>query len=392
MMKLKYSKDRVNEAKDIWARWYRGEQVERCPFTFTVSQKPGTGGKQRSWGPVGNPYNYMEMCESPEKAADGFIASFHYQFDTFPDCDFIPYMNPYYLGQGILAAMYGAKQCIDRDQPPFTEGRCYKDIAEAAENLNNDFEVEDTEWGKILKKHLKIFLDKTEGEIPVCLPDYQSPYGTLTKLLPNEELMIAMYDQGELVHQAMETVTGGIIKLLDTVGKWVGKALYITNSFNPIPGEGGLVMWDDYVSVINPEMHKEFCVPYNRKLYEKYGDGHLHTCGPYFPSFIDAILECKPRSLQTVIMRGMGKTRKDLLDFLELTGKKGIKLFGDLNTNDNSIFEDKWQKADDELLCLFLNNGYMPQLSGSYEEGVELSKKLKQLWNSQRQPNGRTAF
>jgi hypothetical protein len=321
------------------------------------------------------------MCESPEKAADGYIASFQYQFDTFPDCDFIPFMNPCYLGQGILASMYGAKQYIDQDQPPFTEGRFCKNIAEAAEKLNNDFEVEHTQWGKIFKKHVEVFLDKTDGEIPVCLPDYQSPYGTLTKLLPNEELMMAMYDQGELVHKAMEIVTGGIIKLIDAVGKWSGKDLYITNSANPVPGEGGLVMWDDYVSVINPEMHKEFCAPYNKKLYERYGYGHLHTCGPYFPRFIDAMLECKPRSLDIGIMRGMGKTRKDLLGFLELTGKKGIKLFGDINMNDNSIFEDKWQKADDELFSLFINNGYMPRLGGSCEEGVELSKKLKRLWN-----------
>ena len=383
MAGLNYSKDRVNEAKDIWARYYRGEKVERCPFIFTVGQKPSDDGKRHSWVGPGNPYDFREMCESPEKAADGFIASFQYQFNTFPDCDFIPYMSPHYLGQGILASMYGAKQYIDRDQPPFTEDRLYKDITETAERLNNNFNVEDTEWGKILKKHIEVFIDKTNGEIPVCVPDYQSPYGTLTKLLPNEELMIAMYDEPELVHKAMEIVTDGIIKLVDTAAEWVGKDLYITNSFNPIPQEGGLVMWDDYVSVISPDMHKEFCVPYNNILYEKYGRGHLHTCGPYFPRFIEAILDCKPCSLQTTIMRGMSKTRADLLRFLELTGKKGIKLIGDLNTNDSSIFEkNKWEKADDEMLELFLNNGFIPQIGGTLREGVEFSAKLKKLWRN----------
>jgi glycosidase len=80
-------------------------------------------------------------------------------------------------------------------------------------------------------------------------------------------------------------------------------------------------------------------------------------------------------------MRGMGKTRADLLQFLELTGKKGIRVIGDLNMNDISIFEhDKLKKADDDLLKAYMDNGYMPQVEGTLEEGTEFSAKLKKFW------------
>lgn len=37
MRRLKPSKDRLAEARDIRARWYNGEKVECTPFTFTVT-------------------------------------------------------------------------------------------------------------------------------------------------------------------------------------------------------------------------------------------------------------------------------------------------------------------------------------------------------------------
>ena len=371
MKKLNYSKDRLAEARDLRLRWYNGEKIERTPFAFSVT----TGAN--SWM-AGNPYNFQEMRESAEKAVEGVVSAIQYQFDTFPDCDYLPVMNPFYTGQGILASMYGARQLVTPLNPPFTEGRIFKDIHEAGK-ISNDFEIEDTVWGKLLKEHVQRFVDATDGQIPVGVADYQSPYGTATKLMPNEELMMAMYDEPKLVHQFFGLITDGIIKLIDAMEKWIGPEVLAHNLTNPIPGACGAILWDDYISVISPEMHKQFCAPYNIKIYERYGRGHLHTCGPYFPSYLEACLACKPRSMDVAIMRGMGKTREDMLAFLDITKVAGIRLYGSLTVFDKSIFEAVSAEPGEAFYKQFIQGGLMPSGAGSYEQGLEFRDMIRRI-------------
>ena len=372
MVKLRYDKERVARAKDLRLRWYNHEKTERIPFVYTVT--PDVSG---AWLP-GCPYNFKDLVLDPKKAVEGNMLSIQHQFDSFPDCDYLPAMNLFYLGEGILASMYGAKQYVVADNPPFTEGRRFKNIYET-QGLDNDFEIENTEWGAKLKEHAERFVHATNGEIPVIVADYQSPYGTATKLVPNEELMMAMYDAPELVHNFLALMTGGIIKLVEAMKTWVGAANVACNIKIPIPGECGIVLWDDYISVLNPELHKKFCAPYNKKLYERFGSGHLHTCGPYFPRFIDACLACEPRSLDISIMRGQSKMKADMLSFLEITKKEDIRLFGSLKMNEKSIFDEGTYEADEELLSMFIRGGYMPTNGGSYEKGLRYKEMIERI-------------
>ena len=373
MMNLNYDKERVAIASDLRKRWYKGEKTERTPFVFTVTSKQSEG-----MVGAGSRYNFQEICEDAKKAVEWTISSIQNQFDNFPDCDFLPVMNPYYLGQGILAAIYGSEQVLDKNYPPFSNRRLYSTIYEAAE-ISNDFEIEKTTWGQILKEHIELFIETTGGQIPVGVADYQSPYGTATKLMPNEELMLAMYDEPELVHKFFSGVTDGIINLIRAMERWIGVENIAHNVTNPIPGECGLSLWDDYISVITPGLHMEFCGPYNRKLFDVFGSGHLHTCGPYFPGYIDACIACKPRSMDVTIMRGMGKTKEDILAFLKITKENDILLFLGLETNDEHIFNDEWKKPGPELVKTFIEGGYMPSASGTYEEGLAFKKMIEDI-------------
>ncbi|HML49359.1 MAG TPA: uroporphyrinogen decarboxylase family protein, partial [Clostridia bacterium] len=353
-------------------RWYRRERTERTPFVFSVPPKdPG-------YAMPGCPYTYRELCEDADKVVDGFLCSLQHQFDTYPDCDYLPCFSMHYMGEGILAAMYGAKQYVVEKTPPFTQGRVFHTIEETV-RLSNDFEVEETEWGKKLKEHMLCLLDATDGEIPISGVDYQSPYGTATKLLDNEALMMALYDDPALVHAFFQKVTDGICKLVDTILGWIGPAHFALNRNNPIAGDCGIILWDDYVSVLTPALHTEFCAPYNRQLFVRYGQGHLHTCGPYFPSYVDAVLACRPRSVDVSILRGMGKTREDLEAFVAIMEPLGLRMFGGLRMHDVSIFEGEGDNADDALLARYVRAGLMPSGSGTQEEGRRFAQTIARI-------------
>ena len=161
--------------------------------------------------------------------------------------------------------------------------------------------------------------------------------------------------------------------------RWVGPENLVKNIHVPIPGKAGIILWDDYISVLSPDLHTEFCAPCNKRLYKKYGQGHLHTCGPYFPGYINAALACEPRSMDTSIMRGFGKTREDLINFRKITQEKNILLFGKIMINDISIFEKGGQEADDELLTMFIKGGCMPASDGTYEKGVKFREFIDRV-------------
>ena len=375
MKELHYDKDRVAQARDLRARWYKGEKTGRTPFIFNVPAPVSNG-----WL-AANPYSFREIIADSAKAVEGNILSIQHQLETFPDCDYLPMMNTFYFGEGILASMYGAEQQIEENVPPFTKGRFFKDIRDA-QRIHNNFDVEATEWGAKLKEHTQRFVEATRGEIPVGVADYQSPYGTATKLLPNEELMLAMYDEPELLDNFLTVVTDGIIKLIAAMERWVGPECVARNHANPIPGEPGVILWDDYISVITPELHAKHCAPHNKRLFARYGTGHLHTCGPYFPSYIDACLASEPRSMDVTIMRGFGKTREDLFRFCEIATQNNILLLaGWMLVYENSVFEKGAVHADDDLWAAYVRGGHMPMASGSFEDGIKFKETVNRLRN-----------
>lgn len=372
MRKLRYDRDRVAEARDLRARWYAGEPTERTPFVFSVP--PAVPG----YAMPGCPYTYRELCEDGNKVVDGYLQSLQHQFDTYPDSDFLPDFTMHYMGEGILASMYGAKQYVVEKTPPFTEGRVFGSIEETV-RLSNDFAVEDTEWGRKLKEHILCLMDATDGEIPISGVDYQSPYGTATKLLDNEALMMALYDEPEMVHAFLGRITDGICKLVDAITGWIGSERFALNRSNPIPGKCGIILWDDYISVLTPALHEACCAPYNRRLFARYGQGHLHTCGPYFPSFVDAVLACGPRSVDVSILRGMSRTREDLVRFLDIMAPRGIRMFGGLGTYNVSIFEAGAGMVDEALFARYVRGGLLPSAAGAPEEGRRFAQRIAKI-------------
>lgn len=370
---LRYDRDRVAEARDLRRRWYNGEKVERSPYVYYV---PSEGCKA---GFLGNTkYDYADMCADADKAIEGQLMALQHQFDGCIDCDFLPTFQLYYMGEATLAAMFGAEQLVVKDNPPYTKGRVMNTIYDLV-SLPKKPDIEGSEWGMKLKEHMLRMADATNGEIPMMAVDYQSPYGTATKLIKNEELMLAMYDEPEMVHEFFNIVTNGIIELIETIIGWVGKDLFCVNNTNPIAGDCGIGIWDDYISVLTPELHTEFCAPYNNRLFEKFGKGHLHTCGPYFPRYIDACLACRPASMDCSIMRGMGKTREDMLEFRRITREHGIKVTAAIDASDGSIFDNTFVAPDRALYKEFMHGGYLMSVTWPKEDAPAFKKLVLDL-------------
>lgn len=365
---LKPYRDRIEQAKERVSLWHNRKPADRPPFLFTAS------GFQ-------SPYTKGEQANDQSKAVDHALLEIKYQLENFPDTDYIPFFKLPYLGEGVIPSMFGAEQHVVENNPPFTKGRILDSINDL-DKLPVRIDPEKDGWGPRIKEALEIFLDATGGEIPVGVVDHQSPYGIGTKLLGNEELMLAMYDEPELVHRFLDICRQATEDVIAAMEKWAGDPDLIVKNYRIPLKDGGIIIWDDYISVITPSLHKEFSVPVNNRLFKKYGRGHLHTCGPYFPGFIDAVLEHDASTIDMVITRGMVRLEDDFRLLKEQALRTDIRLFGDPWVNDVHIHSQNYtKKPGREFIKEMVSDGAVFLTScGTAEEGSEMTGWFESLF------------
>ncbi|MBN1671949.1 MAG: hypothetical protein JXR37_13000 [Kiritimatiellae bacterium] len=306
---------RLHEARARLRAEISGEVLDRRPLIFMAEGCRQTAPKD-------------VMALDNERALDVQVARMNHFLAEFPEGDCLPFFTMTELGQAIIPSMFGLEVIVEDTQPPYTRDRIIRDPDRDLPRLPKRIDPEIDGWGPRLRERLKRFLEATDYKIPVPVADHQSPYGVATKLIGNEDLMIAMYTAPGLVHELMDRATHAIRDVIRAMQRWAGDPdLIVLNPHLPFPGNG-LIVWDDYISVISPDLHAEFCRPYNMRLYQEFGLGHLHTCGPYFPHFLDALL-AHDGLLSVDIsfnLRGSSRTRADMLELRRRTREAGVAL------------------------------------------------------------------
>lgn len=365
-LKLKqYQKNRISEAKERIKAWRNGEKSDRIPFIFDPIDMPDR-------------YSIGEKITNTGKAVESMLDEINYKLEQFPDSDYVPYFNLGYLGQQVIPSMFGVKQVIFEDRKPFAVGRVINDLENDLPKLPERIDPDNDGLGPTLREVVIKCLDACDGEIPVRVCDHQSPYGIASKLMDNTDLMYALYDTPDLVHKLINICTNAIADVLLSMEQWAGNPeMVVRSSIEPYTG-GGVVLFDDYVSVITPNLAKEFCAPYNNRLFKRFGKGHLHTCGPYFPGYINAVIKSEPASIDINRLRGNTRKFEDMLLLKKISCETGIKLHGRVKCDD--------RKVDLEYVrILAKGGGLFWHDSGRSEKGLEyldMAKKVKlEEWN-----------
>lgn len=360
--RVEYDKDAYERAKRRRKAFSEKQKLDRIPLDYKLEKGP--------WK-----YDMAQRCNDPRAAVEQFVLEAEHTLNGFPQGDHLPVFNLAYLGEGVIPSMFGAIQVPDRINPPFTQGRILSDLERDLPKLKRKIDPEKDGWGSKVKEAIECFLEIAEGEFQVTNVDIQSPYGVATKLISNEDLMIAMYDTPELVKELFEICTQAIIDTTYAVIRWAGGEENVALNANEPYGKYGISMYDDYVSVISPALSDELCLPFNQKIFEIFGKGHYHTCGPYFPNYVEAMLHNNPRILDINAMRSpLQKTREDMQMLKSITQEHGILLAGDITAYPISQFDfASYIYPDREFIKSMCGDGRtLYRTHGTAERGKEL--------------------
>jgi hypothetical protein len=268
MQGLSLDADRIEQRKQCVRDLWSGRALDHVPVYMTM-QNPWPRSTLR------------EQLLDADKQWEEALAVLALTWKEVPENDLVPAVRPD-VGCSCLATSFGAKlfwgddenQTCGVRQPVLTR------IDDAF-----DLEVPRPDAGQLAEGIRRVgrFAEAGQGLISVSLLDMAGGLNVAADLLGVETLYSSMYEAPE----ALECLLGKIQELLlatvDLQIRAAGGQERITNTDFPeywFPeGRKGHVS-DDISANISPAFYERFSRPFHNLLFQRYGGGGLHNCGP----------------------------------------------------------------------------------------------------------------
>jgi len=264
----------VGQAKRNLTAFYENQPVERMPFEFVVHRI------QDDWfdvspKPPGDRTADQAKREffDPEAALRSQLAGVAKQVEGGFVDDRVLSIGPLSGATGWLPEIFGCQTRWWPNRPCFPEP-AFSD-PKRIDTLKPDFEGSDLYQAGL--EQLRFFREVVGDRIPVTMPDMQSPIDVASMITDTTPLIYAMMDDPKRVHALLRMITDATIAACrafrrEMVTDWPENQL---GWWTP----RGIFMSDDLMAVLNPDLYREFAVPYNEALGEEFGGVALHSCG-----------------------------------------------------------------------------------------------------------------
>ena len=221
-----------------------------------------------------------EKLRNPEIQLEANLKAVSKTLELIPS-DYIPsvFVTPGYM---TIATMFGMELYWghDPDQPPGVMGPLIDDL-EQVYSLQRPTMQHGLMPDNI--RRLRYNLAHLPPDVHVTGIDSGGPLNTLKDLLDTNLLYLGFYDNPQAMHHLLDIVTDVQLEIYHTLVNVVGDINRMTCiDFDPdwAPEKYKGFASDDVCATIGPGLFEEFSIPYNNRLYEPWGSGGLHNCGP----------------------------------------------------------------------------------------------------------------
>ena len=173
---------------------------------------------------------------------------------------------------GWLTEVFGGETVWFAHRPPYPHHVIHE--TSQIDRLRPDFQASPIFQAGL--EQMRFFRKVVGDRIPVGPPDLQSPIDVATMIFDYTQLIYAMVDEPAKVHALMRMITEAMIEACHVFAKETND--YALSAFNWwLPR--GIFLSDDLQAVLNPDLYREFAVPYNEMLAREFGGLALHSCG-----------------------------------------------------------------------------------------------------------------
>ncbi len=255
---------RKQAIRNVWA--YRA--VEHIPIMLSVAANP--------WK-----YSVKDQLLDGEKQLAVAMRSVALSFQRVPD-DYIPtaFIN---VGCTAIPSAFGAKLSYG-DHPDQTPG-VKTPLLHAPDDVYSLTKPDPQRDGLLPEflRRVRRFNEAFEGRVYLSCLDMNGPTGIASDLLGTDLYFSMMYDAPDALSHLLELLADVIVDVTHAAIEAVGgiDQLTSTDFFSDWCPEGrkGHVS-DDLSACISPTFFRAFSQPANARIFQAFGPGLLHNCGP----------------------------------------------------------------------------------------------------------------
>jgi hypothetical protein len=224
---------------------------------------------------------------TPKEATENGDIQFEVNVRTIERClrilpdDYIPWAR-IWCGYMTIASMFGVNVYWSDDptQPPGAGAHLIDDMEQV-------FQLERPQLAAGLMpeniRRLRMHASRLPRDVYLTGIDAGGPLNTCKDLLDTNLLYTAFYDRPDAMHHLLNLATELQLEIYYAIIRAVGGIERMTGiDFDPVwaPEKYKSFVSDDVCATIGPQLFKEFGLPYNSRLYQPWGSGLMHNCGP----------------------------------------------------------------------------------------------------------------
>ncbi|MDR1901286.1 MAG: hypothetical protein LBQ88_03250 [Treponema sp.] len=275
VLKSNYVKDSLDERRNMFRDLWRGKPLARVPVCIRLS--------------LPSEYTVRETFQNGDKQLDRELRNAVAEWELGNCTDAIPAMRPD-VGCSCIAAAFGAQYywgCSENQTPGIknyilAEGDAIEDLDETVAGIEKP-DIMRSEWLCEGFNRIQRFVEAGNGVIPVSLLDAAGGVNVAADLLGMTNLMTSFYLYPEAIQKLLTIIQQTYLEVIAQGIKAAGGEQNITTTdfvdFWFPEGHKGHVS-DDISANISPDMYNQFSGPYHDIIFDVYGAGGLHNCGP----------------------------------------------------------------------------------------------------------------
>lgn len=188
-------------------------------------------------------------------------------------------------GTGIMTSLFGAELFMmprETNTLPTTKGCNDPDVIReivdrGIPDVRSALGKKVLEFGEIVAELFSKY-PKMAKYVTVFHPDLQGPLDVV-ELLWGSEMFYSLYDEPELVHGILSLVTETYTGFMNEWFRLFPASEVMNTHWGAFWHRGKIVLRSDSAMNLSPEMYKEFSLPYDKLLLERFGGGVVHFCG-----------------------------------------------------------------------------------------------------------------
>lgn len=209
--------------------------------------------------------------------------SLRYQLDVmesraFIEDDYVPSLFPG-LRQGAIPTAFGCVEVLEGDhfwcKPMMRDANdVYRLPKPAFEKVGGT---------KLFLERIKYFRKETGGRLPIHVCDMQGPLDVAAAIWGCQDFLVALYDHPDEVHFLLNLVTESVIEFVAMQMEAAEGDIVPMRCWAVVwmPPAKGISISEDLLSVLPPELYREFGIPYHERIARKFGGVFIHSCGNF---------------------------------------------------------------------------------------------------------------